>query len=460
MKINMINIKGIIILAVILIIFHLAFGMFISPMVSSIIIDKINESSKARIDVEKINVWPLTLSVSLKGLEISDPDTKDGMIEINKASAKLSLMGLLSKRIIISRINVNGAVINLKSEPGGGFNIEKIAQPTDPAEGQGPTRSRFPVFDRFRKGRDWFSRIYDIVKKRGSKEGVDKARRERESAGRITKEVTVLPKGRRVHFQTVRGGYLFEIGTLSMKNVSIHAKDGNTNAIDIERATLKLRGIAFDPKRGARFDSAKIKGELKKEGAPAGNFTLLYQQGFKGNDLKTRVDLVAKNIDLPALNFFYRDSLPVEVKRGILDLKSNSIIVNEKLLSKNTLSLREHEIAPKRGVRADAGFLAMPILCKVLNHVSPATLEFEITGTLDNPQFGGFQKSLNKLIEPYLADLTQSIREEGLGALGKLFGGQNEGETTETTGGTPAEGEESQDPKQQALNALKSLFGQ
>ena len=43
MKMNMINIKGIIILAAILIIFHLAFGMFISPMVSSIIIDKINE---------------------------------------------------------------------------------------------------------------------------------------------------------------------------------------------------------------------------------------------------------------------------------------------------------------------------------------------------------------------------------------------------------------------------------
>ena len=458
MKMNMINIKGIIILAAILIIFHLAFGMFISPMVSSIIIDKINESSKARIDVEKISVWPLTLSFSLKGLEISDPDTKGEMIRINKASAKLSLIGLLSKRIVISRLNVNGTVINLKSEPGGGFNIEKIAQPTEPAEGQRASRSRPSVFDRFRKGRDWFSRIYNIVKKRGSKEGVDRAREERKSAGRITRDITQLPRGRRVHFQTVRSGYLFEIRSLSMKNVNIHAKEGNRDAIDIERGALRLRGIAFDPRRGAKFDSAKIKGELKKDGARAGNFTLLYQQSFKGNDLKTRADLTAKNVDLPALDFFYRDSLPVEVKKGILNLKSNSTLVNEELFSKNTLTLREHELAPKKGTDVDVGFIAMPILCKALNHVSPATLEFEITGTLDNPQFGGFQESLNRVIEPYLVDIAQSIEEEGLSALGKLFGGQSEEETTE---GAPAEGEgeESEDPAQQAVDAIKSLFG-
>ena len=63
-----------------------------------------------------------------------------------------------------------------------------------------------------------------------------------------------------------------------MKNLNIHAQASRDEKIDIEKAVLQLRGIAFDPEKGMKLDSLTIKGNLAKEGNAAGNFRLSYSQ--------------------------------------------------------------------------------------------------------------------------------------------------------------------------------------
>jgi len=453
MKLNIINMKGVAVFIIILLVIQVAFGLLISPAVGSLIIDSINKSGGSKVSVDKIHVWPLTLSISLKGLKIFDPDGKERIVMIDKASARLSFIGLLSKRLVISRINVNGAEIDLKGEPDGSFNVEKIVKPVEAPSGE--KASGGSVFDRFRKGKDWFSRLYDILKKRGSEKGVEEARQERLEARKVSREIVELPRGRRVLFQTVRSGYLVEIQGISMKNVNIHAQTDDKRSADLVNAAVKIHGIAIDPEKGAKVDGIAVKSDIEKDGTHAGRVKLSYEQGFKGDDLKTRIDISADKLDLAAVSFIYEDSIPVTVKKGMIDFRSGTTIINDTIDSSDSLSLSGHELEAKSGSQTISGFVPMPVLCDALNQVDTVNLQFSITGTLAQPRFSGLQESLMETAKPYMADMAQGIKEKGLNAIKDIF----QKESGDASGGTEAStGEETQDAGQQAVDTLKSLF--
>ena len=101
----------------------------------------------------------------------------------------------------------------------------------------------------------------------------------------------------------------------------MHVEAGEGQGIDVDRTVVRIRGIAVDPKKGARFDSAKLEGTLKKDGEKAGRFELYFGKSFDRDDnLITKVNLKSEDIDLAAIRFIYKDSLPVEVEKGIMEL--------------------------------------------------------------------------------------------------------------------------------------------
>ena len=70
-----INITGIIVLIGIILVIQLGTAFVISPFLSSFIVDKLNDNAGAKIQIDYVRIWPLTLSCSLKELKVFDPET-------------------------------------------------------------------------------------------------------------------------------------------------------------------------------------------------------------------------------------------------------------------------------------------------------------------------------------------------------------------------------------------------
>ncbi len=404
-----INIKNLIILAVGLVIFHFAVGLAISPMLSTLIIDTINKEANTKIYIKQINVWPMTLSLSIKDLKIFDPDKEDTrIIGVSDTSVRLSALGLLSKRLVVSSISMNGAQIDLEGTSDGTFNIQKLARQ------KSDTRSRPGIFDIIKGKQDWFSRAYNLLKKKVNKpQQQAQAKKEK-----ITKDVASLPKGRRVHFKTAAGRYVFQVGSIAVSDLSIKLKSQDGRQIDIDRATASIGNFGFDPELGmqlSRFDLSGAVGTRKEPtGNKAGRLVFHYSESVSGKNDKSVFDIKVKDVDLDAVRFIYESSLPVDVVKGMLDLDSRTDIVNGSIDSRNSLSLSDHELKAKGLALLSGGFMPAPMICENLNKISPVKLNFAITGTVDKPEFSGFMKSLSELIktgliEPGKEDITKTV---------------------------------------------------
>lgn len=442
------NIKGIIILVSVLLAVQLIVGLVLSPMVSPLVVKVINDNSNAKISVGGVHIWPLTLSCSLNDLKVFDPDNeKERIASIKKAGARISFLALLSKRIVISSITISGAEIDVRGEPDGSFNIQKLAPEDKAAAGEAKTG----IFDKFKGKKDWFTRVFDMVKKNASKESVEKKQTEKKDKGEIKTDVVQLPKGRRVIFSTLSDPYIFQIRNLAVKNSSLKLYPADTGAaLTVGKANIAIKNLGMDPLKGARFDKLSISGKLDKAGSPAGSFDLDYDQTFKGGEQRARCTLSAKNIDLAAIQFIYEDSLPISFSKGILDIRSDTGLVNENIDSKNNITLKDQEASAKGG--GMVGMIPMPALCDALNQVNPASFSFTITGTVNSPKFGGLEDALMKLLKPYLENLvTKNLKEKAEGVLGSFL--------KKETGGAEG-GQAGGDAASDALKSIKGIFGE
>ncbi len=450
------NIKGIIILIAILLIFQLGFGLVISPMISAFAVKKLNESTHAKIYLEKINIWPLTLSIHLKNLKIFNPDKPDERIVLlGSASAKISLLGLVSKRLIISRVNLSNAEINLQGETDGSFNIQKLAAKKKTS---GITAPSMSLWDFTKKNQDWFARIYDFLKKHYSKESIEKVKAIRNARKKTAKTVIALPKGKKVEFKSAGADYIFEIKDFNIQNASILVKAQDGNTIEVDNAGIRLRNISIDPKNGARVNFCNIAGNIKNAGNPAGSLNFIFSETISNNGPKDVFNLNLRDINLAALRFIYGNSLPVELANGLLNLQSKATIINENVDSENIVSLTKHKFAPKAKMDLSKDFMPIPILCEALNNIDPLNLSFKIAGTVEKPEFTGFQKSLMELVKPNIKTIKETIKKEGINLLGtflekKGIKSQNE------SGANTTENPEKNTNTKKTIDSIKSIFG-
>ena len=103
--------------------------------------------------------------------KVFDPQKEDERIlSVNDVSIRLSVLGLLSKRLSISAINMKDAQISLVGEPDGTFNIQKLGTP----KAAGETKTQAGLLGMLEGKQDWFSKVYDLLKKKFSKESIAK----------------------------------------------------------------------------------------------------------------------------------------------------------------------------------------------------------------------------------------------------------------------------------------------
>ncbi len=416
--IKYLNLPKIIFVVIVLIAVHFGVGMFLSPYIKDFAVAKINEYSKAKVTLGQMNIWPLTLSVTAKDLRVFDPDNpSQRIVRIADVSARLSAFGLLSRRLVFSSIYMNDAEISVCGEPDGTFNIQKLARPKQEAKKIEPGQ----VIDAAIKNKDWFTRAYGLLKNKLAKQNLEKRKSQEIEAKKVTKEIDILPKGRRVQFKTASGNYLFEIKDLVLRNVRVDIKPEEGRSLEVTNARMELGNVAFDPVNGVRLGKFDIAGDLASGGQRAGSVQLLFDQAFSGNEQKTLFDVILKEVNLSALNFIYADSLPVDVLRGMLTLESKTSLTDDVIDSRNSIILSNHELAAKAGEEDSSGFMPTSMICDTLNKINPVQLSFEIGGTVEKPEFRGFKDSLMKLVMSNTRVIQEQIQSKAFEAIGNYF---------------------------------------
>lgn len=409
------NVRNIIIVVVVLLAAHFGVGLFISPRFTSLVVDKMNQYTKAKVTLETFNLWPLTLSGSFKNLKVFDPDNESSRIVLIKdASARISLFGLLSRRLAISSLHINGLEVSLLGEPDGTFNVQKIAKDNKAQEAREPGS----VIDTVIKNKDWFTRVYSILKKKASAPEQQKQEVKDAKAKPAGPEVKELPKGRRVDFKAASGRYLLEINDIKINDADINIQTEDGNSLEIAGARLEFDRVGIDPVNGARLGRFGIAGDIRSKGVMAGGLDVLY---LKRNAKDSEFDVKLKDVDLNVLRFIYQDSLPVQINRGTLSLESETRLTGDAIDSKNSLTLSNHELLVKDGQEDSKGFMPTSMICGTLNQINPVKLDFDIGGTLEKPEFKNFQKSLMNLVMSNTRAIQFQLQDKAFEAIGDYF---------------------------------------
>lgn len=417
------DIRGIVILVVILCLIQLTLGLFVSPALGSFILGKINENGSIRVTADSINLWPVTLSLSAKNINVAflDDGEYKKLLTVNKSSVRVSLLALLAKRAALSSVAMGKGELFLETGPDGKFKIEKITEPADKrgvAEKTGP----LAFLEGMQKKKDLFSKVYDLLKKRSMAK-----KEEKTSPVKTTVKANVanLPKGKRVTFVNPWKDYLFSAQNIDIKDVKVYFKADDGRNIDMEKVNINLKDIAFDPLMGAKIGKLRMSGVLRKNNSDAGDIKIAYYSALKKDELVTDVNLRARDIDLEAIGFIYEDSLPVIFKKGILNIDSKTLVSGENIDSTSAISVKEHFLEPKSKGVLSIGTLTTPLICEAINAMENPELKFKISGTLDKPEFKGFQDALQNLIKPYIGNIKEggiSGVKDAIGNIKSLFG--------------------------------------
>lgn len=405
-----VNILGVAALALAIVIIHYGVGMAISPMAGSFIIESINRAGRAKISAERVNIWPLTLSFSMKGLKVFNPKKPaERIVKADEISFRMSPAALLSKRVVFSSISLIGAEIDLEGRPDGSFNVQDL--------GAGDKPEARPVWKDVVEKRDTFGKFYRFIRDRFAKKMLEKRRAERK-AKNAANAVTALPGGRRVRFKSGPGAYLFEIKRISLDNGYVKIKPADEETVEIERADIALGKITFDPDKGAETGLFSVKGDVARNKSPAGRIEILFSQTEEAAEF----NMDFEDIDLDAIRFVYKDSLPVNIEKGYLTLSSRTRIKGDAVNSRNSFSLAKHNLAPKDGSKIAFGLVPAGAVVEALNRIDPVNLKFDIGGTAERLEFSGFQESLLALIRPYISNIIrEKAAKEGMDALGGLL---------------------------------------
>ncbi|MBI5873701.1 MAG: DUF2062 domain-containing protein [Candidatus Omnitrophica bacterium] len=411
------NIRNIVLLGSGLALFHFAVGFFLSPMATSFVVSKVSDYTPAKVTVNKVNVWPLTLSFSINGLKVFDPEkTEMRILKADGASMRVSPLALLAKRVVFSRVSLSGLEVGLEGTPDGSFNIQKLAKKEEAGKAKVSVAG---IFDIFGKKKDLFGRVYDLLKKNSSKKAVEEEKAKRKETEKISQGIANLPHGKRVDFRAFEDRYFLEVRKFIASNAAVTIKAEDGTSIDIDRADIKLERLGFDQANGMILRRAEVNGEVERAGTPAGRIEFLFAKSFTKGEPRSEFRARLKDVDVNAVKFIFDGSLPVTISDGKLNMDSTTVIVGEALNSKNNIFLKDSKIVPKGAV--SGSFVPMPALCDALNSVNPIELKFDITGTVEHPDFGGFQESLKALVGPYLKNAGEQLKSKGADFLGTLL---------------------------------------
>ncbi len=445
---------NIIVIIIALLAIQIGTALVISPLARAFIVEKLNESTGSRLMVDGLNVWPLTLSVSLRGVKVFDnkkPNTR--IAKLDKASIRVSPIGLLSARVVISRAGLSGAEFTPEGVADSSFTGPKVTAAAPKASGANPWELA-SVLKTADRNKDLAGRVWQIVKGSFSKSAAEKAKAAKKYSKKVTKDVMQLDFGQKVEFRRGSGETLLEIKRLDIGRATMQLD----KTVAISEAAIKIKGLIYDPSYGADISYLRVKGNISKSGSLLGKVNLDFSKKVTAN--KQSVTLAASIIDLDiaAAKSIYERSLSIYGTKGRLTFGSRTTINNSAMNSRNEIVLRDQNVAPLNQTSMIFKIIPASALCEAINNVDPLNLKFNITGTVDKPEMKGLEDSLMALAKPYLQKMVkEKVMVEGQKLMDKFLnkdapsaaGGDSQPSETAASQGSTGE---------KAMEAIGSLF--
>lgn len=448
------KLANIIIIVIALITIQIGTGLIVSPLARAFIVEKLNESTGSRLMVDGLNVWPLTLSVSLRGVKVFDDKRADmRIVKLDKASIRISPIGLLSARVVISRAALSGAEFTPEGVTDASFtaSAKTVAAPKTAAANPWELASVLQTADR---NKDLAGRVWQIVKKSFSKSSADKAQAAKQNAKKINKSVTKLDFGQKVEFKRGTGARLLEVKRLAIRKAIMHLD----NTINISGAGIRIKDLTYDPSYGADIGYLRVKGNISKSGSSIGKVDLSFDKKVTVNKQSVTLAASISGLDIAAARPLYEKSLSIYGTKGRLTFDSRTTIDNSAMNSRNEIVLSGQNVAPLNQGGMIFGVIPAAALCEAINNVDPLTLKFDVTGTVDKPEIKGLQDSLMALAKPYLQKILQEkVAGEGQKLMDKFLGKaapSAAGDPTQSSGTAASQGSTGE----KAMDALGSLF--
>jgi uncharacterized protein (TIGR03546 family) len=416
-----INLKGVTAVIAVLLILHFGVGLFVSPLAGAFIVQKLNETTDSRISVEKVSVWPLTLSASLKGVKVFDPNVSASRIaSVGGLSFSLSPLGLLAGKIIIGSAHLSGAEFTPSGVPDQSFvPLEGLKPSVTIGQAKGPW-DLASMLDTADKNKDIAGKVFQIIKGKFSKSSADKAKTKKKESKKITKTVENLELGQRVEFRRGTDNYILQIKNIGIDKALVELAGGDESLV-IKNADIDIKGLAYDPVEGVDIRALSIRGALDKDGSTVGALDIGFEKKISESRQRARIDIILKDLDLDKTNFIYDKSLPVYAEKGTLYFRAVTTIDDSEMDSKIRLVLKGQRIVPRDPNKLAFGFMPMSIICEGLNGTDPLDLGFRVTGGVENPKLEGLQESIITLAKPYMNKVKEKILAEGAKFLGDIF---------------------------------------
>ncbi|MFT5207595.1 MAG: hypothetical protein ACI9CF_001351 [Candidatus Omnitrophota bacterium] len=412
--IKAINIKGIIIVAVSLLVVDSVCAYVLSPLVAPMAVSIINKNIDPKVEFKSVRVHPILLSVDLTQVSISDAENEQRQImSASKITASIDIWSALKKQMAVSRLHIDDMQISVDKSMDGtialtaadGSEVEEVT-----------TMDRLKQAIDFGKS-DWFTRVFGWIKKELKKDRSSQAKKDAEQTKTADTEVEGLKRGRIIHFGG-RDKATFKVGQVKITNAKAIVSNAGQRLPAFEKMNLTLKKFEVNQSNSIVFDSIVGKGEFATD-AP-GKFKFGIE--FKDNVCDSYLELHA--FDLAELRPIYSNSLPIAFDRGLLELNSKSHIEEKALDSKNNLTITDHTIT-KSSMLSITGFVIGPII-EALNKQNPLKLTFDIGGTPDKPSFDGLKKIVMEMAHDEIENSTMNQMKtkasEGAAAIKDKFG--------------------------------------
>ncbi|MBN1418319.1 MAG: DUF748 domain-containing protein [Planctomycetes bacterium] len=328
------------------------------------------------VSLEAFSISPLAGSVSFRELDVADPGEQgDSMAGAITGEGDLSWMGLLRKRAIIDRIDVEGPTLTLRRGEDGALNVEKIGNPPEEAKPPVVPEDVLKKTDWVKTFRDWVERLKTWREKLAS-EGKEEA-----------PGVTLPPQApdrlspRYLELDDPR----FLVRTMRLEGMTIAFDDAAKGEMPpITEVQGEIKNLSSSPWTAEEPITVDLAGNLGEKGRVHLNLIADLRLGKMDFDVK----IGATDVDVRSLEPLLGDSLPVAWKEGTVSLDARAAMTGLAAIDiRPTIAFAGAAFDPKEPDGTIAGLPAARF-CEELSRIGDFAIEdLRIDGTLDAPRF-------------------------------------------------------------------------
>ncbi|TFH29442.1 MAG: hypothetical protein E4G97_07235, partial [Deltaproteobacteria bacterium] len=111
------------------VLFYILFGFLaLPPILKSVLSKNLSEVLHRKVEIREIRVNPLELSISVRGLTISERDAPGTWVSVEEIFANLQLASVIRWGAVLSEVRLSRPYANIVRHPDGSYNFTDLIE--------------------------------------------------------------------------------------------------------------------------------------------------------------------------------------------------------------------------------------------------------------------------------------------------------------------------------------------